>query len=107
GRYRSKTASSPPTHTARRPDRAPAGPPLTGASSTATSWPASASCTWRTTVGEFVDRSKYADPGRNPSTRPPAPSATSATSAGPGSDVKTTSLAAATAAGPSAQVAPA
>ena len=56
--------------------------------------------------GSVVLRSKYTVPAPAPPRMPPSPSATSSTSCGRGSDVNTTSLAAATAAGLSAQVAP-
>ena len=71
--------------------------------------PRSANRAWirRTTVGEFVDRSKYALPALSPASNPTSPSATASTSGGPGSEVSTTSLASATCRGVLAHVAPA
>src|SRR5262245_4821073 len=88
-------------------DFAPRGPPLTGASRTWT--PCSPNTLWmcRMRAGEVVDRSKYALPAFMPDSRPSLPSATSSTSGGAGSEVRTTSEASATLRGVSAQVAPA
>ena len=54
-------------------------------------------------MGEFVDRSTYTCPGDAPAAMPSAPSATDSMSAGPGSDVNTTSDACATCCGVSPQ----
>ena len=107
GLWRAKIASSPPTQSASRPVSAPRGPPLTGASSM---WiPRAWKAAWirRTTEGALVVRSKYVVPAANPARSPCSPSATASTSAGPGSDVNTSSVAAATSRGVSAQLAPA
>ena len=87
--------------------RGPLGPPLTGASST--SMPFSAKRAWRRRirVGEFVERSNQTEPGARFSRRPPGPSATASTSFGPGNEVRTISLWAATSAGVSAHSQPA
>src|SRR2546427_397912 len=89
------------------PDFAPRGPPLTGASSMCTPRSAKILLIRRTTVGEFVLRSKYALPRARPARMPLSPSATPSTSGGVGSEVKTTSLASATCFGESAHLAPA
>ena len=93
------------------PDREPArpgavGPPLTGASSTATPRSANWACSRRTTAGELVERSKRTLLRRMPWMRPFAPVATAVTSGGPGREVKTTSAASPTARGVSFQTAP-
>jgi len=84
-----------------------ARPPLTGASSMWMPRRLNTSWIFRTSPGELVDRSKYALPATSPAPRPCSPSATDSTSGGPGSDVKTTSVASATARGVSAHTAPA
>src|SRR5215468_9553123 len=89
------------------PVAAPRGPPLTGASSMWARRAANAAWMRRTTAGELVDRSKYAPSGRIPARRPLSLNVTSSTSAGPGSEVNTTSAASATCRGVSAQAAPA
>src|SRR5262249_21100655 len=106
GLHRSNTARSPPTQIASFRLLAPAGPPLTGASSTCP--PRSLNAAWsrRIRVGELVDRSKNTVPGRRPWMRPSAPSATASTSDGPGSDVNTTSTPSATWRGVSFHCAP-
>jgi len=48
----------PPTQIASLRDAAPAGPPLTGASSMCAPFSAKAACSFFTQLGEFVDRSK-------------------------------------------------
>src|SRR5262249_61787208 len=53
-----KTFSSPPTQIASLRDAAPAGPPLTGASSMCAPLSAKAVLSFFTTLGELVDRSK-------------------------------------------------
>ena len=65
------------------------------------------SATCRIRVGDPVERSAYTDPGCSPSERPCGPSATSSTSAGPGSEVSTIGACRATSSGVSAHVAPA
>jgi hypothetical protein len=91
---------------ASRPDLAPFGPPLTGASSrwkprSLQSW-----CNLRTSVGGLVVRSNQTLPF-SISISPLGPSATAPTSGGPGSDVKITLDCAATDLGLSAHLAPA
>ncbi len=81
------------------------GPLLTGASS---AWMPSAANAWwirRIRPGVLVLRSKYTFPRLSPSSRPPSPRATASTSAGPGKEVNTMSLACANCRGVSAQVA--
>src|SRR3990172_8120230 len=107
GLNRSYSASSPPTQRASVPPAAPAGPPLTGASSTATPLAANSSCRRRITLGALVERSNQAVPGAMPASSPSSPSATASTSTGPGSEVKTTSDASPTWRGVSAQRQPA
>src|SRR5579862_9585535 len=85
----SNTSSSPPHQIANLPLAAPRGPPLTGASNRYAPFAANASCALRTTVGEFVVRSKYATPFLIPASNP---ADTASNSGGPGSDVKITSL---------------
>ena len=103
GFHLSNTSSSPPHQIASLPLAAPRGPPLTGASSRCAPFAAKASCALRTTVGEFVVRSKYAAPCLMPAS---SPAVTASNSGGPGSEVKITSLCSATACGKSAQIAP-
>ena len=107
GLWALKTASSPPTQMASLPDLAPFGPPLTGASSMWAPLSAKILLIRRTTVGEFVLRSKYARPRPSPARMPLSPRATASTSGGVGSEVNTTSLASATCLGESAHFAPA
>src|SRR3989304_2319780 len=107
GLNRSYSASSPPTQRASVPPAAPAGPPLTGASSTATPLAANSSCRRRITLGALVERSNQAVPGAMPASSPSSPSATASTSTGPGSEVKTPSDASPTWRGVSAQRQPA
>src|SRR5262249_59554391 len=55
---RSKRFSPPPIQIASLRDAAPAGPPLTGASSMCAPFRAKAALSFFTTLGELVDRSK-------------------------------------------------
>ena len=81
---------------------APFSPPLTGASSIATSFAANASAITRVGPGSIELMSMTSDPDAAPSSTPPAPVSTCSTSVVSGSIVIVMSLAAATAAGPSA-----
>ena len=105
--WRSNSARAPLTHIASFPLLAPVGPPLTGASSSAMPLAAKRSCRRRTTVGEFVVKSNQVVPRRMPASKPSSARATASTSFGPGSEVKTTSLASATRRAESAQTHPA
>src|SRR3990170_763876 len=107
GLNRSSSALPLPTRRWGVPPAAPAGPPLTGASSTATPLAANSSCRRRITLGALVERSNQAVPGAMPASSPSSPSATASTSTGPGSEVKTTSDASPTWRGVSAQRQPA
>ena len=107
GRNRSNSSASPPTITARVPSRAPRTPPDTGASRNPTPFSAAVAHSSRTRMGEFVDRSMMVPPEAVASSTPPAPSTTSFTSGGAGSDRKQASCPEAAAAGVSAQAAPA
>src|SRR5262245_65959528 len=75
---------------ASRPDLAPFGPPLTGASSRCRPRSLHSWCSLRTNVGELVVRSNQTPPFFMPSSSPLDLSATASTSAGTGSDVKIT-----------------
>ena len=99
-------ALSPPTIIASCPDKAPLGPPLTGASNTCEPILENSANICRIKEGELVLRSMYVLPGPMPSIMPFSPKETAATSVGPGREVNTTSDKAATVAGSSAQVAP-
>src|SRR6266545_3422636 len=102
GRYAAKVVASPPAMIVMA-----GGRPLTGASSIATPRTRHASAIRRTTAGALVVRSMYPLPGASPARMPVDGSRTAcSTSTGPGSDVNTTSLAAAAARGLSAQRAP-
>src|SRR5689334_352775 len=107
GLWRSKTARSPPTHSASFRVRAPCGPPLTGASSRCRPRAVKRSCRRRISDGELVLRSNHAAPDRMPASSPASARATLSTSRGPGSDVKTTSAPSAASRGVSAHLAPA
>src|SRR2546427_4976677 len=102
GRYLAKVAAWPPTMMVM-----PGGRPLTGESRNSTSRARQASAIRRTTLGALVVMSMQAPPALSP-VRIPVDGSTIAlsTSAGPGSDVKTTSLACAVARGVSARRAP-
>src|ERR1700692_1097331 len=85
------TLSSPLTQIASLREAAPAGPPLTGASSMCAPFAANAALSFFTTAGALVDRSNQAAPGLMPARSPSGPSPTASTSGGSGSDVKMTS----------------
>src|SRR5262245_57274046 len=89
---------------ASRPDLAPLGPPLTGASSRCKSRSLQSWCSLRISVGELVVRSNQALPFSIPSI---SPLDTASTSGGSGSEVKTTFDCAASNLGLSAHLAPA
>src|SRR3989454_1707575 len=102
GRYLANVVASPPTMMVM-----PGGRPLTGESRNSTPRVRQTSATRRTTLGALVVMSMQAPPALSPA-RIPVDGSTIAlsTSAGPGSDVKTTSLVCAVASGVSAQRAP-
>src|SRR6266550_3194454 len=100
-------ASSPPTQIAILPDAAPDGPPLTGLSSRTAPRSANSGARLRIRVGELVEKSNSGWPRDIPASSPLSPRTTDSNSRGPGSEVKTISVAAATALGESAHSAPA
>ena len=107
GVARANASSVPPTMIESAASIAPFSPPLTGASSIATSFAANASAITRVGPGSIELMSTTSDPGAAPSSTPPPPERTCSTSVVSGSIVIVMSLASATAAGPSALAAPA
>jgi len=67
---------------------APLGPPLTGASRNCTPSLASSPCSRRTRLGELVERSNHAVPGRSTGF---SFAATASTSSGPGTELNSSS----------------
>jgi len=107
GIARTIASGSPPTMIESVPSIAPRSPPLTGASTIATSRAARAAAISRVGAGSIELMSITSDPAAAPSTTPLSPVRTCSTTRVSGSIVMVTSLAAATSAGPDARVAPA
>src|SRR5262245_25226187 len=104
GSARRKAGSAPPTMIVSVASPAPRGPPLTGASSTSSSGHSAASR--RASAGGLVDMSTRSVPDVAPSRTPSAPSTTSSTTPGVGSERRTISASSAAAAGVDAEEAP-
>jgi hypothetical protein len=107
GRQRATTSAGPPTMSVNVPATAASAVLPTGLSIIAAPFVAIAAPTLRVVSGSMVLMSMYTEPARIPSAMPSLPSATRSTSGASGSMVMTISLAAATAFGVVATLAPA